>query len=249
MNILRAKVFHKRFKPKVNEFTYSVFYILFPLSKLSNLKNRFFSINKFNLFSLNFKDHGAKNEINPADWGRGVLNKFGVKKADGEIYLLTYPRVLGYVFNPVSFYFCEDNQGNLRAVIAEVNNTFGETHSYLIKHEDERIIEKNDEFSAEKIFHVSPFFDRAGGYKFRFVYETNKIAVFLDYHNGEEKRLATSLIGEKHPYSTAALLKNFFKFPFVTLKTIILIHFQALKIIIKGAKYHSRPKQLDERVS
>ena len=129
--LLKAKVFHKRFSPKVNEFTYMVYYLCFPIAQKAQLKNKIFSLNRFNLFAYYEKQSSAKTNIKCEDALRTELQKQQINNID-NIILITCPHILGYVFNPVSFWFCVDKEGKLRAVLAEVNNTFGESHSYLL---------------------------------------------------------------------------------------------------------------------
>jgi DUF1365 family protein len=150
---------------------------------------------------------------------------------------------LGYVFNPASFLFCLDENEKLQAVIVQVNNTFGESHCYLISNKDGSNILQNQWFEADKEFHVSPFFKLEGFYKFRFIFEQNKIAIWIDYFTNE-KTLLTSVIYKKQvDFDNLNLIFAFIKIPFMTLKVIILIHIQALKIVFKKIKYIAKPEQ------
>jgi uncharacterized protein len=127
-------VMHARLRPRRNVFRYRVFFMRLPLSRLGRLRNFFFSINRWNLFSFHYADHGARDGSSPERWIRRLLASEGIENADGEVVLQTFPRVLGYVFNPVSFWLCHDRDGGLRAILCEVNNTFGEHHNYLLTH-------------------------------------------------------------------------------------------------------------------
>jgi DUF1365 family protein len=235
--IFTAKTMHKRFYPKENLFTYGLYYLVIPLSKINSLK--LFSP----LISFRKKDHGARDGGDLRSWIDGIY------KSDGEVVLVTMPRIFGYGFNPVSFWFCFDKQIKLRAVLAEVNNTFGETHSYLCSHENGEEISANDVFAGEKIFHVSPFLQRIGDYQFRFDYRAEKLAIWVDHYQNGEKILATNLIGNLTPLTRNNLLKHFFQFPLLTFKVIGLIHYQAIKLMAKGIKYIVKPMQNDQRLS
>jgi DUF1365 family protein len=238
----KAKVFHKRLTPQINEFSYQVFYLCFDIAKISDLKKPLLSLNSFNLFSLYNKDYGKRDGSNLETWIREILEQKNLNKKISKIFLLTHPRILGYVFNPVSFWFCLDEKENLIAVLCEVNNTFGENHNYLIFNQNHSPILTNQEFEANKEFHVSPFFTRDGFYKFRFAFDLKNIFVAINYFdpNGN-KRLLTSLSCKNENLTYKSLIKAFINIPFVTFKVIFLIHFQAVKILLKKIKYISKP--------
>lgn len=240
--LLIADVSHARQRPKRNAFSYGVYYLCFALDEIAQLKNGILSLNRFNLFSFHERDH-AKRDGQPLEpWIRKVLADYNITQADGRVILLTLPRVLGYVFNPVSFWFCLDKDNNLRAVLSEVSNTFHDRHCYISCHEDRRPIQPDDLLRAEKVFHVSPFIDVTGYYMFRFVYRDNKIGVWIDHYNDEGLLLTTSLTGKRKPLTTRNLLHAFFRYPLVTFKVIGLIHYQAIIIwLFKGIRYRPRP--------
>jgi len=249
--LFTAKVMHKRLFPKVNAFTYGIYYLSLPLSKISEIK---IAHNKFAPVSFYDKDHGAKDAskegISLEDWARGILKKYEISKANGDITLVCMPRIFGYVFNPVSFWLCHDKDQKLRAVICEVNNTFGETHSYLYVHDDQRIINENDTLKAKKIFHVSPFLEREGHYEFRFNIKDDKYGIWIDFFDKDNnKKLITSLMGTLSPLTNANMNKAFWRYPLITFKAIWLIHWQALKLISKGIKYIKKPTQKSEKIS
>jgi hypothetical protein len=180
----------------------------------------------------------------------GILEEYQLTDKVSDVLFITMPRILGYGFNPVSFYLCFDEQKQLRAVISEVHNTFDETHSYLTAHPDHRPIHKDDWLVAEKIFHVSPFLEREGSYRFRFAQEEGKLGIWIDYLNAEGKtQLITSLAGKLTPLTRASLWRAFFSHPLITLKTIALIHWQAMKLFAKGIGYNNKPKQKEQRLS
>lgn len=239
--IFTAQVMHKRLLPKENSFTYGLYYLVLPLpappipSKLIGFKA---------------KDLGDRDGSDPGNFAKMILTQYGLLQKTPYIMLITMPCVLGYVFNPVSFYLCLDEEKQLRAVIAEVHNTFGEQHSYLCAHSDHTPIRADDWLEAEKLFHVSPFLERRGNYRFRFALKKNKLGVWIDYFDHEKnKQLLTSLIGRLGPLSSMTLLKAFWSHPLVTFKTIILIHWQALKLVAKNIRYIVKPPQYEEKVS
>lgn len=236
--LLIADVAHARQRPAKNSFHYHVYYLCFGLSKLSQMARlALFSVDRFNLFSFKTAHYGG----DPEAWIRNQLTSWNVTQADGEIVLLTMPRVLGYAFNPVSFWFCLDKAGTLRAVLADVSNTFGERHAYLLFHDDQQPIGRDDVFSSDKVFHVSPFIKVDGHYEFRFVYGPEKVGVWIDHHDDDGLLLTTSLVGKRHALTSLALLRCFFRYPLVTFKVIGLIHYQALKLFLKGVRYHVKP--------
>jgi len=249
--ILFGKVMHKRIFPKVNQFTYGIYYISVPISDIHSLNDGVrFGVNRAGLLSFHEKDHGDRSGGNLEIWARKILEDWEIGNADGQIVLLTMPRVLGYVFNPVSFWLCFDTQKKLRAVICEVNNTFGETHSYICARDDGAPIEKEDSLETGKVFHVSPFLEREGHYKFRFSYTEGGFGAWIDFYDEKgEKKLLTSLMGRFAPWSRKERKRAFWGYPLVTLKAIALIHFQAARILLKKINYVSKPVQKPERTS
>jgi len=244
--IFFGKVMHGRLFPKRNSFTYGLYYLVFPLSKIKNLPIPY---NRFAPLSFYDRDHGHCDGSDLESWARNVLADYKIK-ADGEMILMCMPRVFGYVFNPVSFWFCHDNDGVLRAVLCEVHNTFGERHTYLCAHEDHRPITHDDILQGKKVFHVSPLLKREGHYEFRFDISGDRFGIWINFFDGNgKKQLVTSLIGEQEPMNLASLRKAFYAYPLVTFKAITLIHWQALKLLVKGIKYISRPAQKPECVS
>jgi DUF1365 family protein len=248
-----AKVMHKRMTPKVNAFAYGVYYLAFPFAQRHDYHDgwRFGSEHRA-LLSFYDEDHGSRQkEGKLEDWLNDILKQHGLTKVIDQAMLITLPRVFGYVFNPVSFWLCFDASQQLRAVVCEVNNTFGETHSYLCAHEDHRVILPEDSLLAEKLFHVSPFMQRDGRYRFRFdVAGDSQCGIWIDYEDEEgNPKLLTALTGTLLPLNRTNLRKAFWKHPLVTFKTIFLIHWQAIKIILKGIRYVAKPEQRKERLS
>lgn len=242
--LCHAKVMHKRLQSKVNQFTYKVFYLCFDIAKTAKLQSKFLSVNRFNLFSFYNRDHGKRDKSSLESWIQEILRSKNLNEKVTQIFLLTHPRVLGHVFNPVSFWFCLDVKKNLIAVLCEVNNTFGENHNYLICNKDHAPIEQNQWFESNKDFHVSPFFQRTGKYQFRFFFDEKSIAADINYFcDGAQKSLITTLRSKNEKLSDSLLIKAFCNIPLMTLKVIFLIHYQALKLVIKGIKYVPQPQK------
>ena len=243
--ICLAQVFHKRLQPSINQFSYRVFYLCFDITKTKNLRSKFLSINRFNIFSFYEKDHARRDGSSLYNWIRQILSSQNIGHKVTKIFLMTHPRILGYAFNPVSFWFCLNKKEELIAVLSEVNNTFGENHNYLVFNYDHSPIQQNQWFEADKQFHVSPFLEVKGSYKFRFIFEENKISAWIDYFaNSKEKSLLTSVNCKNIALKDSALLKQFFSIPLMTFKVVFLIHWQALKLLFKKNKYIPKPKKL-----
>lgn len=248
--ILFAHVMHKRLFPQINAFAYGIYYLYLPLEQLKNIRsNWLFGINRRAIISFYSNDHGAKND-DPEEWARNILAQHNITSANGRISLICMPRVFGYVFNPVSFWLCHDDNNNVRAILCEVNNTFGETHTYLCAHDDQRIIGADDELTTQKIFHVSPFLPRNGHYTFRFNLRDDGFAANINYFdNLGEQQLLTSLIGKYKPLNQQNLIHAFWRYPLVTLRAIYLIHWQALRLLTKRATFFRKPVQLGTHIS
>lgn len=242
-----GKVMHGRLFPKLNQFTYGIYYLSLPLSKMQTVPIPY---NRFGLLSFYDKDHGHCDGSSLEAWATEILNQYGIKEADGDITLICMPRILGYVFNPVSFWLCHDKSNQLRAVLCEVHNTFGERHTYLCAHDDHRPITQSDVLEGEKVFHVSPLLKREGHYSFRFDSSKNNFGAWIDFYDVQGKRqLVTTLSGGLKPMTAQTLRKAFWSYPLVTFKATALIHWQALKLLSRGIKYISKPSQNAEKVS
>ena len=240
-HIFNAKVMHKRLFPKENAFKYSVYYLALPLPA-QNIKGTFLSFDP--------KDAGFRDGSDPETFAKKVLSTYGFDSKINNIVLITMPRVFGYIFNPVSFYFSFDKYKKLLAVIAEVHNTFGEQHTYFCANADHSSIDETQLLEAQKVFHVSPFLPRDGSYHFRFSLKENALSIWIDYYDsGNNKQLMTSLSGTLVPLTDASLYKAFWAQPFLTIKVILMIHLQALKLFCKKISYFKKPKQHTEKLS
>ncbi|MEM8774754.1 MAG: DUF1365 domain-containing protein [Pseudomonadota bacterium] len=230
-----------------NAFRYGVDFVLLDAEQKIR-SSLFFGRNRVGLFSLRDVDHGGSpGEGVGANWVRSVLERHGLQDAH-SIELLAQPRVMGYVFNPVSFWLCYDDQRNLRAVISEVTNTYGDRHSYLCHRPNHGPITARDRMQAQKILHVSPFQKIEGGYEFRFDIRPDRIAISIDFSGGKGGVIAT-LVGERKPLSALSVIKAMLRRPFGTRRVMALIHWQALILWWKGAIFKARPEPPTQEVS
>lgn len=243
-------VMHERHGGIVNRFVYRSAFLRLPLATLPTLRVPLLGIDRPNLFWVRSADHGARDGSPLLPWVRALLARHGLAAmCDGEVVLHTMPRVLGYVFNPVSFYYCHDAAGALRAVVAEVNNTFGEHHNYLVHHDDLRPIQPADELRARKIFHVSPFFPTRGEYRFRFSSQGTVHTVTVDLWEDGARRLATRVSGSARPLNAASLGRWLVRQPLATFAVVVRIHWQALRLAVKGADFRRKPQPPLEETS
>ena len=243
-----GKVMHKRLRPKTHEFDYGCFWFWLDIAKLDDISKRlrWFSLNRFNLFSLYERDFGDRSSAPLRPRIERALQEAGVLAEPGTIYLLTMPRILSYAFNPLSIYFCHDSSGKLAALLWEVSNTFGQRHSYLIPvAEDAEVIEQ----SCEKNFHVSPFIGMDMHYDFRVTRQDGRLGIAINVSDADGLLLVTALNGRPQDLTNAALLRAFVALPLVTLKVIVSIHWEALKLWLKGAKFRRSPPKPIEALS
>lgn len=239
VDLIRGHTFHGRKGTVENAFRYSVDFVLLDADAPVN-GPRLFSRNKRNLATLLDRDHGGipKQGRGP-EWAREVFATHKIT-FDGPLMLLAQPRLLGHVFNPVSFWLAYDGD-DLRAVIAEVSNTFGDRHSYLCAHDDGRPIAPGDRIDAQKLFHVSPFQPVGGNYRFRFDIGADRIGIWIDYAH-DRGGLTATLCGARVPLTNGGILRSALRRPFGARRVLALIHWQALKLWWKGARYRTRPE-------
>lgn len=247
--LLLGNVTHHRLRPVEHRFAYRLFFLRLPLTALEATQNALFSVNRFNVASFHYRDHGARDGTHPLGWIRALLRREGLAVADGEVWLQCFPRILGYVFNPVSFWFCHSSDGSLRAILAEVSNTFGEYHSYLLAHADGRPIEDAESLTARKAFHVSPFFPVSGRYAFRFVTTGDTRMARIDYLDEAGPLLLTSISGRGRALTAGHVLGAFAAHPLMTLGVMVRIHWQALRLWAKRIPFISKPVPPLEDVS
>ena len=243
---IKGQTFHGRKGAVTNAFRYGVDYVL--LDPETARGPSLFSVNAGNLASLWTSDHGgAPGAGQGVDWVRQVLAAHVLPGAD-RIALLAQPRVLGHVFNPVSFWLCHDAGGALRVVIAEVTNTYGDRHSYLCHRADLEPLTPQDTVRATKIMHVSHFQPVEGGYAFRFDIRPDRVGIWIDYTTGNGGLIAT-LTGTRRPLTNGGLLRAGLRRPFGSRRVLALIHWQALKLWWKGARFRHRPLPPVEEVT
>lgn len=230
-----------------NAFRYSIDYVLLDPDAEYD-RPRLFSRNRANLAGLRDSDHGgAPKQGRGVAWLREVLSAHGLPGGD-RVLLLAQPRLLGHVFNPVSFWLCHDAQERLRVVVAEVSNTFGDRHSYLVHRDDLEPITAADSLKARKIFHVSPFQPIEGGYDFRFDIRPDRIGIRIDFTAGNGGLIAT-LTGPRKPLTSRGILTACLRRPVGSRRVLALIFWQALKLKLKGARYRRRPEPPAAEVS
>ncbi|MEM8729913.1 MAG: DUF1365 domain-containing protein [Pseudomonadota bacterium] len=244
---IAGQTFHGRKGAIRNAFRYGVDYVL--MDAEADVKGPgFFGRNARALFSIYDSDHGGTPGAgHGAAWVREVLARYQLPRPD-RIELLAQPRVLGHVFNPVSFWLCRDRDTALITVIAEVTNTFGERHSYLCHKPDQSPILPSDRLQATKIFYVSPFQPIEGAYEFRFDIRSDRIGIWIDYAQANGGLIAT-LTGHRAPMTNLSLLAAAVRRPFGSRRVLGLIHWQALKLWWKSAAYRVRPKPPRREVS
>jgi len=251
-----GQVRHSRLRPVVNAFTYPTYFLMLPLRSLNREASTTKShsewrINQRGALSFFETDHGdgrAPEQGGALGWMDELLHREGIHDATGEAWLHCYPRVLGYTFKPVSFWYChrapDDQGGALRAIVVEVNNTFGERHCYLL---DTPAYGK--ELRASKVFHVSPFCKVEGHYRFRFMRTTqqglNKTVARIDFCDGTDAPnpvlLQTSVSGTLEPITPHALRRALWRYPAMTLGVVMHIHWQALRLWVKSVPFIGKP--------
>lgn len=232
---------HARLKPMGHRFSYRVYSLLLDLDNISTAtKSAVFSHNRFNLMSFYDKDHGAADGNSLREYINGLLKNVG-HSAPARIELLCYPRILGWVFNPLSVYYCYDVQNRLNALIYEVRNTFGERHTYVAPILAGEMSQGRIRQERDKLFYVSPFIDMKMRYHFRMTPPTDNLTLRILEHDEEGPLLSAAFSGKRSPLNTPNLLRAFFQVPLQTLKIVGGIHWEALKLWKKGARFHKRP--------
>ncbi len=248
---IEGVVMHRRNRPVRNAFVYRAFCLRVPLSAIEALPSVGVARNGRALLALNDRDHGPRDGSPLEPWIRTLLAGEGVR-ADGEVVLHAFPRMLGYVFNPVSFWVCHDQERRVRAVLAEVSNTFGEHHNYLVAHEDGRAIESGETLEARKVFHVSPFCEVVGRYQFRFCFDASRWLARIDYFDadkGGEPLIATSISGAPRPLTRVLARQLLWRYRWFTIGVIARIHWQATKLWLKRVPFVPKPAPLAKLIS
>lgn len=255
IRVCPGHVVHVRTRPVARRFTYPVFCLQLLMSSPNALKehgNWLFGVNRRRLVAFHDLDHGARDaSVAPMDWLRSRLDAAGVSIPIGDVWLQAFPRVLGYVFNPVSFWFVHDPSGALRVLVADVNNTFGERHQYVLMAAGGGVIQDSTELECKKVFHVSPFCEVRGVYRFRLSRRRAMCRVGIDYHDmpDVEPVLRTLVNCTLKPLSTPTLLREFVRMPFMTVGVMVRIHVQALALWFKRVPFISKPRPPEAEVS
>jgi len=239
MAIYESVVRHRRFQPMGHQLRYSVWSLLVDLDELDDVvaRNPFLSRNAWNLVSFHDRDHGPRDGSDLRSWFENQTAKAGVDLEGGSIRLLVFPRILGYTFNPITVWFGYDTDDRLRAVLYEVHNTFGDAHSHLavLPNTPDGAVPRH---GFDKTLHVSPFFDQVGRYRISLEPPGEHYGIVIEYLDDDGARLLTaSQQGTRVPLTVRTLLRQFFTKPLVTLKVIGGIHWEAVKLFRKGAKY------------
>tara|TARA_A100001015_G_scaffold87255_1_gene96986 strand:- start:437 stop:1195 length:759 start_codon:yes stop_codon:yes gene_type:complete len=235
--IYNGIVTHNRFKPIKHFLKYKTFSFLIDLDELEKLDKLIgiFSHNKFNVFSFYNKDHGERDGGSLKKWVLANISKFNIKANINKIKILCYPRIFGYVFNPLSIFYCYEDE-KLKAIFYEVKNTFNEQHTYIFKIKDnEEIVQK-----CKKRFYVSPFMDMETFYSFKLLNPNDRLSVFIKQTDANGTVLTATQTGKRKEFNYKQLAINFFKYPLMTIKIITSIHFEALLLWKKGAIYRKR---------
>jgi hypothetical protein len=245
-----GQVRHTRLRPAVNAFAYRTYFLMLPMRRLRALPAASLKRNRFGLLSFHDRDHGD-GRADCLAWLDELLQREGIADARGEVWLHCYPRVLGYAFKPVSFWYCHRADRSLAAIVVEVNNTFGERHCYLLQGES---LDFGRELCADKVFHVSPFCSVGGRYRFRFMRtslhphadglrkEAQRTVVRIDHDDDGGPLLQTSVSGRLEPLSRRSTLCAFFGMPLMTVFVVARIHWQALRLWTKQVPFFHKPK-------
>ncbi len=235
-----GEVRHMRLKPTPHAFNYPTYFLMLPLRALQRDGAGALARNRRAALSFHDRDHGDGSP-DCLRWLDGLMQTEGITDASGEVWLHTYPRVFGFTFKPVSFWYCHAADGDLRAIVVEVNNTFGERHCYLLD-----APRYGQELRADKVFHVSPFCEIEGSYRFRFMRSVQggveRTVARIDHDDATGPLLQTSVAGTLEPVSSASLRKALWRYPAMTFAVVGRIHWQALKLWLKRVPFVSKPK-------
>jgi DUF1365 family protein len=248
-----GEVRHTRLRPARNQFVYPTYFLLLPMRRLAASPVPALRRNRFGLMSFHDRDHGD-GRADCLAWLDELLSREGIADAEGEVWLHCYPRVLGLTFKPVSFWYCHRIDASLAAIVVEVNNTFGERHCYLLTGAAEGGLAYGRELRASKVFHVSPFCDTRGGYRFRFMRTDpagagGRTVARIDHDDEAGALLQTSVSGALSPLTPRRARAAFFGMPLMTLGVILRIHWQALQLWRKRVPFFRKPAAPTEFVT
>ena len=246
--LYRGQVTHRRLRPRAHRLTYRVFWLLLDLAQIDRLDRRLrlFSLNRFNLLSFHERDHGDGSGAALRPQIEAWLRRAGIDIAGGPIRLLTMPRILGYVFNPISIYYCHQADRRLAAVVYEVTSTFGVRHAYVIPVPTEDQAAGLIRQGAAKALYVSPFRGMEMDYAFRGHAPGQRLDLTIDGIDAEGLLITAALSAERRPLEDGDLLAAAVALPFMTLKVVAAIHWEALKLWIKGVRLTRQPLPASE---
>lgn len=236
-----GEVRHLRLRPTRHAFHYPAFFMQVPAHRLTGAPagNWLFGLNRRALLSFHERDHGDGRPCT-GQWLHDLLADAGIT-ADGAIWLQAFPRVLGYAFKPVSFWHCHNRAGERVASVAEVNNTFGERHCYLLADPRGVPLRQGQTLRADKHFHVSPFCEVTGSYRFRFMETDTRVVARVEHHDAHGPLLLTSMSGERYSLTTRSCLRALLGHPLFTLGVIARIHWQALRLFVRRVPFQTKP--------
>ena len=245
--IYTGKVIHKRFKPKEHYFKYNVFSLLIDLNELEEINTyiKFFSYNRFNIISFYDKDHGERDGSSIKLWVKKNLKSIGIMTEDISIKLLCYPRIFGYVFNPLSTYFIYNKHSELISIFYEVKNTFGEQHTYIFKAQDEKTVQNK----CKKKFYVSPFIEMDCEYHFKTLNPREQLSVVINQNDKDGKLLFASQDGISKDFNNKNLILSYLTHPLMTFKIIGAIHYEAFKLWAKRLKLIAKKIKLKNNIT
>jgi DUF1365 family protein len=242
-----GQVRHARLRPTPHAFNYGTFFLMLPMRRLQHDTAGALPINRAGAISFHDVDHGDGRDAisgGALAWLDELLQHEGITDATGEVWLHCYPRVLGYTFKPVSFWYCHAADNTLRAIVVEVNNTFGERHCYLLDRPHYGVEQR-----ASKVFHVSPFCAVHGDYRFRFMRTADRTVARVDHDDAMGPLIETSVSGQLTPITRASLRQALWGYPAMTLGVIFHIHLQALKLWRKRNPFFSKPAPPEQFVT
>ena len=244
-----GQVRHARLRPARNQFAYGTYFLMLPMRSIRRSGSGALAWNRGAALSFFDADHGDGRSVQAGGalaWLEELLASENIEGADGEIWLHCYPRVMGYTFKPVSFWYCHAADNSLRAIVVEVNNTFGERHCYIL---DSPTL--GAELRARKVFHVSPFCNIEGGYRFRFMVtpDRKRSVARIDYDDAIGPLLQTSVSGDLEPLTPSSVRKALWRYPAMTLGVVLRIHWQAVKLFVKRVRFFSKPMPPESFVS
>ena len=238
-----GKVMHARLNPFGHRFDYNIFSLLIDIGDLkrADMLSRLFSVNRFNFMAFYERDHVDENHDRLDTYVRALLVNADLPEQPQRILLLCYPRIFGYVFNPISTYFVYGKDGHLIAAIYEVRNTFGHRHTYVARVEKGELSDAGLKQSRNKLLHVSPFIGMDAQYRFRVLPPGQNVRLRIMETENDKPLLSATFVGAFKPMTNTTIAKAIVQYPLMTLKIMLKIHWQALKLWIKGAKYKSIP--------